>query len=92
MMKPITQYSQQIVNGNNLSEMVRESFKIAQYERPGVVHLELPEDIAIEEVDEQVFHVHRPRYPMPREKGIQRAVDMLYQAKMPLVLIGAGAN
>ena len=92
MMKPITQYSQQIVNGNNIAAMVRESFKIAQYERPGAVHLELPEDIAIEEVDDELCHVHRPRYPMAREKGIQSAVDMLSQAKMPLVLIGAGAN
>lgn len=92
MMKPITQYSKQVVNANNIAAMVRKSFKIALYERPGAVHIELPEDIAIEEVDEQLFHVHRPRYPVARNESLQNALDMLYDAKMPLVLIGAGAN
>ncbi len=72
--------------------MVRESFKIALQERPGAVHIELPEDIAREEVDEQLFPVHSPRYPVARNEGLQNAIDMLYEAKMPLVLIGAGAN
>ena len=92
LMNPITQYSKQIVNGNNIAAMVRESFKIALNERPGAVHIELPEDIAREEVDEQLFFVHRPRYPVARNESLQNALDMLYEAKMPLVLIGAGAN
>lgn len=92
MMKPITQYSKQVVNANNIAAMVRESFKIALQERPGAVHIELPEDIAREEVDEHLFPVHSPRYPIARDEGLQNAIDMLYQAKMPLVLIGAGAN
>ena len=92
MMKPITQYSKQIVNCNNIASTIREAFKIASYERPGAVHIELPEDIAREEVEEQLFHVHRPRYPMARDKCFEDALEMMYEAKMPLVLIGAGAN
>lgn len=92
MMKPITQYSKQIVHGNNIPSTIRECFKIAVYERPGAVHIELPEDIAREEVDEALFHVHRPRYPIARDEALQNALDMIYEAKMPLVLIGAGAN
>ncbi|PHS36390.1 MAG: acetolactate synthase large subunit [Sulfurovum sp.] len=92
MMKPITQYSKQVVNAHNIAAMVRESFKIALQERPGAVHIELPEDIASEEVDEHLFHVHRPRYPVARHKCLQYALELLYEAKMPLVLIGAGAN
>jgi acetolactate synthase I/II/III large subunit len=92
MMKPITQFSKQIVNGNNIPSTVRECFKMAVYERPGAVHIELPEDIAREEVDEALFHVHRPRYPIARDEALQNALDMIYEAKMPLVLIGAGAN
>ena len=92
MMKPITQYSKQVVNANNIAAMVRDSFKIALHERPGAVHIEQPEDIATEEVSEQLFPVHRPRYPVARDEGLQNALDMLYDAKMPLILIGAGAN
>lgn len=92
MMKPITQYSKQIVNGNNIASTIRESFKTALYERPGAVHIELPEDIAREEVDEALFYVHRPRYPIARDESLHNALEMIYEAKMPLVLIGAGAN
>ena len=92
MMKPLTQYSKQVVNGNNIAAMVRESFKIALLERPGAVHIELPEDIAREEVDEEVFHVYNNRYPVADTMSLQNALNMLYKAKMPLVLIGAGAN
>ncbi len=60
MMKPITQYSKQVVNGNNIAAMVRESFKIALNERPGAVHIELPEDIASEEVDDQLLLGRNP--------------------------------
>lgn len=92
MMKPITKYSKQVVNGNNIAAMVRESFKIAALERPGAVHIELPEDIAREEVQGEIFSVHRPRYPVARDESLESAIEMIYEAKMPLVLIGAGAN
>ena len=92
MMQPLTKYSKQVVNGNNIAAMVRESFKIALLERPGAVHIELPEDIAREEVDEEVFAVHKPRYPVADEKSLEQALEMMQEVKMPLVLVGAGAN
>lgn len=92
MMKPLTKYSKQIVNGNNIPSMVRESFKIAREERPGAVHLELPEDIAAEECDTNVFEVQTLYYPTAYETTIEIALQMLTEAKHPLILIGAGAN
>ena len=92
MMQPLTKYSKQVVNGNNIAAMVRESFKIALLERPGAVHIELPEDIAREEVDDELFSVSRSRYPVADDKTLGDALQMLYKAKTPLVLIGAGAN
>ena len=92
MMHPITKYSKQVVNGNNIAPMVRESFKIALQERPGAVHIELPEDIAKEDVSDEVFPVYRPKYPVATKASLDIAIDMLCKAKMPLILIGAGAN
>lgn len=92
MMKPLTQYSKQIVHGDNIPSMVRESFKISQQERPGAVHLELPEDIAIEEVEEHLCDVGSKRYPVADKESLSMALEMIYAAKMPLILIGAGAN
>lgn len=92
MMKPLTKYSKQIVHGDNIPSMVRESFKISQQERPGAVHLELPEDIAVEEVEEHLCDVGSNRYPVADKESLSMALEMMYAAKMPLILIGAGAN
>ncbi|MCR4343386.1 MAG: acetolactate synthase large subunit, partial [Candidatus Scalindua sp.] len=92
MMRPITKYSRQIVNGNSIPSMAREAFRIAQEERPGAVHLELPEDIAAEECEERIFEVVGYRRPDADDLDITKAVRMIEEAKMPLILIGAGAN
>ena len=92
MMRPITKYSRQIVNGNSIPSMTREAFRIAQEERPGAVHLELPEDIAAEECEERIFEVVGYRRPDADDQAITKAVRMIEEAKMPLILIGAGAN
>lgn len=92
MMKPVTKYAKQVVNGNNIPSMVREAFKIATTERPGAVHIELPEDIADEEVDFNIYPVRSFHYPKADKDAILSAAKMIEKAKRPLLLIGAGAN
>ncbi len=92
LMRPITKFTKQIVNGNNIGSLVRESFRLAMEERPGAVHLELPEDIAAEECEERIFKVIGHRRPDGDTRVIQEAAKMIEAAKMPLLLIGAGAN
>lgn len=94
MMRPITKYATQIVSGSTVPARVREAFRIATEERPGAVHLELPEDIAAEDVDDDamIFPVDKIRRPAAEEKAIAKAVEMIKQAKHPLLLIGAAAN
>jgi len=92
LMKPITKYSEQIVDGNNVPAMVRDAFRIAMDERPGAAYLELPEDIAEEDTDASLFDVVGHRRPSADHKSIDAAVEMIQNAKSPLLLIGAGAN
>ncbi|WP_309498623.1 acetolactate synthase large subunit [Sulfurovum sp.] len=92
MMKPLTKYTKTAVNANNIASMVRESFKCAQEERPGAVHIELPEDIAREDCDSDVFEVQKVRYPVASKETIAMALEMIQGAKHPLILIGASAN
>lgn len=92
MMKPMTKYAKQVVNGNNIPSMVRESFKIATTERPGAVHIELPEDIAAEEVEYNIYPVKPFRYPTACKGAVSDAIEMIQNAKRPLLLVGAGAN
>ncbi len=92
MMKPITKFTKQITHGNTIPALLRESVKRAEEERPGAVHLELPEDIAAEETDAEVFARTKVRRPAPDPRAIEWAVDAIESAKKPLVVVGAGAN
>lgn len=95
MMKPITKFAGVIVNGSRIPTMVRNAFSLAEAEKPGVVHLELPEDIASEEVPDNqsyVISAEKIRRPVLDEKSLQNLIDRLENAKSPIILIGAGAN
>lgn len=93
MMHPITKYSRQVTHSSRIPAIVREAFRLAQEERPGAVHIELPEDIAEEEVENpRIFEVVDFKIPNAGENTIKRAVDMIKSAENPLLLIGAGAN
>ncbi len=93
MMQPITKFAKQIVNVQNIPSIVREAIRLAEQERPGAVHIELPEDIAEENVEEaNMFPVNVPRRPVCDEKSIDEAMAMIKAAKSPLLLVGAGAN
>ncbi len=92
MMRPLTKFTHQIVNGNNIPSVIREAFRLAKEERPGAVHIELPEDIAAEQVNYRLLKVHPIRRPIADTKSIAKATEMIKNSKMPLILIGAGAN
>ena len=92
LMKPVTKYSEQVVDGNNIPSMVREAFRLSMDERPGAAYIELPEDIAEEQTDATVFDVVGHRRPDASQQSIDKAVTMIQNAKLPLLLIGAGAN
>lgn len=92
VMKPLTKFAKQITHANTIPALVREAFKKAEAERPGAVHLELPEDIAEEEIEHELFNFHKVRRPAAEEKAVHIALEMIQAAKHPLILIGAGAN
>jgi acetolactate synthase-1/2/3 large subunit len=92
MMKPLTKYTRQIASANNIPSLIREAFRLAEEERPGAVHLELPEDIASELTSSEVIEKTWYRRPLAEDKSISQAVDMIHQARRPLLLLGAGAN
>ncbi len=89
---PICKLSKQIVHGDTIPSLVREAFRLSEEERPGAVLLELPEDIAAENCTEHVMTPHKRYYASPSDVSIEEAVALIKAAKMPLILIGAGAN
>ena len=92
MMQPLTKSTKQIVDAHNIPPLIRQCFRLAEQERPGAVHLELPEDIAREDCQSSVFAKTEFFRSGPESYVIDAAVEMIEEAKKPLVLIGAGAN
>ncbi len=92
MMHPLTKSSKQVVHGHTVTSIIREAFRLAVEERPGAIHIELPEDIAGEESDAEVYEKTRYNRPVADSHNIVDAVHRIEKAKHPLILIGAGAN
>ena len=92
-MKPLTKMTRQIVNAAAIPATVRDAFRVAMEERPGPVHLELPEDIAGEEVEAvPVVPVHPLERPIAAPAALDRAAAAILAAKRPLVMIGAAGS
>ena len=91
-MGPLTKYATQIVGADTIPARLREAFRLAEDERPGAAHLELPEDVAREESAAPLLPVARARRPVAEAKAVARALELLRAAKRPLLVLGSGAN
>jgi acetolactate synthase-1/2/3 large subunit len=92
-MRPLTKLSHQIVSPSTIPTLVREAFRVAEEERPGPVHLELPEDIAAEECEPAVLiPPHSLELPVANAQAISRASKLIMNARAPLLMLGAAAS
>lgn len=92
MFKPITKWNWSIRNGDNVPEIVRRAFKIAQEEKAGATHIELPQDVAkqqstIKPIKKPPEEVLRSQ---PNKSLIEKAVRLILEAEKPLLLVGNG--
>jgi acetolactate synthase-1/2/3 large subunit len=91
-MRPLTKMATQIVSAPTIPTLVRDAFRVAQQERPGPVHLELPEDIAADEATAEIIAPHIVELPVAPAAAIERAAAMIMAARKPLVMLGAAAS
>ena len=92
-MTPLTKMSHQIVSAATIPSTVREAFRIAQQERPGSVHLEVPEDIAGQETPEVPLVPRHPMaLPIAHPTALDLAARLVLAAERPLVMLGAAAS
>jgi acetolactate synthase I/II/III large subunit len=92
-MKPLTKLARQIVSPAMIPTLVREAFRVAQEERPGPVHLELPEDIAGASSEPvPLVPPHPVELPLAGANALDRAAKMILDAERPLLMLGAAAS
>ncbi len=91
MFRPVTKWATSVYHAGAIPEIVRKAFRIATNEKPGAVHIELPEDVAKFDTDDQPLEPHRLRRACADDKIVDRAYDLLAKAKNPVILAGNGA-
>src|SRR3954453_19780712 len=92
VLRPITKWNARLNNPRIIPEVVRKAFKVAQQQKPGPTHIEIPEDVMEEEADAARLPVNeRLRPPEPSGEEIARAAEIIREASSPIVLAGNGA-
>jgi acetolactate synthase I/II/III large subunit len=91
MFDPVTKWGATIWDARNLTEVTRKAFKLARAEHPGATHIELPEDVAKQDLDDEpIVPGMKVRRPAAEEKAVARALELLAAAERPIVLAGHG--
>jgi len=90
VMKPITKWNARLSDPNIIPEVVRKAFKIAESEKPGATHIELPEDVMEAELDAQPLPRRTPIQPEPAARELLKAADLVRGALNPVALVGNG--
>ncbi|MCG7919215.1 MAG: acetolactate synthase large subunit [Candidatus Thiodiazotropha taylori] len=91
MFNPVTKWATSIYNAVTIPEVMRKAVRIARTEKPGAVLIELPEDIAKHEVDSEPVEPRRFRRSVADDKIVDRAFELLKNAKRPVIIAGNGA-
>ncbi len=87
---PVTKFSRTIVTSDAISGIAAEAVRRALAEKPGAVHVCLPEDIASAEVAGAPLPLPTPAKLMPSSTAIEAAARRLACAERPVILAGAG--
>jgi len=90
LFKPITKWTHSVYHADNIPEVVRKAFKRATAEKPGAAHIELPEDIAKMPTSESPVEPKPVRRPAPDYKAVRAALEMIAEARSPVILAGNG--
>lgn len=89
--RPVTKWNTSITCPEAIPEMVRKAFKIAELEKPGATHIELPEDVAVRNTDKEPLQVAPIKRPAPNKQAIKEVMTLLRISAKPLILAGNGA-
>jgi len=90
MFKPVTKWATTILNADTIPEIIRKAVRLARTEKPGAVHIELPEDVASTKTKAKPMSPRRFRRSVPDSKIVDQAFEMLRQASHPVIIAGNG--
>jgi acetolactate synthase-1/2/3 large subunit len=89
-MRPLTKWNTRVEMPVVIPEVIRKAFKVAEAEKPGACHIEVPEDVAEEPAEGEPLSPERPRRPSPDRPALQAAARLIEAASFPLIFAGNG--
>jgi len=90
--RPLTKWATSIRDAGSIPASIRQAFKTAESERPGAVHLEIPEDITQAELVGEPQRRIGIRRPIADAKALAPVSRRVAESKSPIVIVGSGAN
>lgn len=90
MFEPVTKWAVSIRHANTIPEIVRKAVRIARGDKPGAVHIELPEDIAEMETDRVPMEPKRFERSISHPAMISKVLEVIREAHRPIILAGNG--
>jgi acetolactate synthase-1/2/3 large subunit len=91
ILRPVVKWNARVSSPEIVPEVVRKAFKVAESEKPGSTHLELPEDVMSRPLEARPLPPHAPVQPEPGMRELQRATEIIMAAENPVILAGNGA-
>jgi len=88
--RPLTKWNTRVETAGVIPEVIRKAFKLAESEKPGACHIEVPEDLAREETDGAPLSTERARRPSPDRQALETAARLIEAASFPLIFAGNG--
>jgi acetolactate synthase-1/2/3 large subunit len=90
MMKPVTKWNARVHDPDIIPEAVRKAFAVAEREKPGATHLELPADVMELPLEADPVPRRPPPLVEPVAAELHRAAELLQMAERPVILAGNG--
>jgi len=89
-LRPLTKWNTRLETAAVIPEVIRKAFKLAESEKPGACHVEVPEDVAEEPADGVPLSTERTRRPSPDHAALRTAARLIEAASFPLIFAGNG--
>ena len=94
MLEPVTKWNTRVERIDAVPEIVRKAFRVAELEKPGPTHIELPENLAAMAPESgdatQPLQPTLAYLPEPTDEAIAHAARLIAGAQRPIVLAGNG--
>jgi acetolactate synthase-1/2/3 large subunit len=90
LMQPITKWNARLSHPCVIPEVVRKAFKLAEMEKPGATHIELPQDVMAQPLDAAPLPRTLSLSPEPRARELLKAASLIRSAANPVILAGNG--